>query len=70
MYGKTVYREIKSLRPQIPVILMSGYDEEIALRGLAIESSDEFIQKPFGIAPLMERVQRRIERSGNGTWTG
>ena len=59
--GDDVFQELRFIRPDIPVILMSGYTEEDVtgrFNGLGIVG---FLQKPFGRAKLLETVHEAID---------
>jgi len=51
MDGRELARRMLSLRPQMKVMLMSGYE----VSGLA-ETGWPFIVKPFGIQELAQRI--------------
>jgi PAS domain S-box-containing protein len=62
--GLEAFREIHRIRTDVPVILMSGYNEEDATscfdgRGLA-----GFLHKPFKPAELREKLRAVLEGSG------
>ncbi|MFP4667567.1 MAG: ATP-binding protein [Desulfobacterales bacterium] len=58
MKGPEVYREISRFHPQIKVLYMSGYTGD-GLAGQGITERDrEFIQKPFSIRELADKVNR------------
>jgi len=52
MDGIATFRELKRLRPEIPVILCSGYDEQQARQHFAGEGLAGFVQKPFTLQML------------------
>jgi PAS domain S-box-containing protein len=54
--GEETFREIHRIRPQTPVILMSGYNEEEAGARFAGKGLAGFIQKPFGPDVLLDRI--------------
>ncbi len=59
--GVDALREIVALRPNVKVILSSGYSEEDAMRmakGLPIA---EFAQKPYGVDELIALVKKVVE---------
>jgi CheY-like chemotaxis protein len=57
MGGVATLREIQRVRPELPVILCSGYSEQEALRQIPDGGIAGFIQKPFGPAELRARIQ-------------
>ncbi|HUE30649.1 MAG TPA: PAS domain S-box protein [Verrucomicrobiae bacterium] len=50
--GDRVFREIRTIRPDACVILMSGYSDEKATDGLAEAGLAGFLRKPFSVADL------------------
>jgi len=50
--GDRVFREIRTIRPDACVILMSGYSDEKATGGLAEAGLAGFLRKPFSVADL------------------
>jgi len=47
MDSSTVYRHLRGLRPDLPVVLMSGYNREDALEKSAGMDLAGFLHKPF-----------------------
>ena len=66
MDGISTFREMKRLRPDIPVILCSGYDEKEATQHFTGEGLSGFIQKPYGLEELKSTLERVLKRSGTG----
>ena len=50
--GDRVFREIRTIRPDACVILMSGYSDEKATGGLAEAGLAGFLRKPFSVGDL------------------
>jgi PAS domain S-box-containing protein len=61
MSGRTLSEQIRSRRPGIRVLFMSGYADEAVLRHGVLESSMEFLQKPFTAAGLARRVRAALD---------
>jgi PAS domain S-box-containing protein len=57
MDGISTFREIRRLRPDVPVLLCSGYDEQEATHHFAGEGLTGFIQKPFGLQDLRNKLE-------------
>jgi two-component system, cell cycle sensor histidine kinase and response regulator CckA len=57
MDGSAVFREMKRLQPEMPVILSSGFNEEAALSTFGEQRPARFLQKPF----RLEALQRMID---------
>ena len=51
-----LFRVIKSRRPAIKVLISSGYDESTALSGFGEDRPDGFIQKPYWMEMLRDKV--------------
>ncbi len=45
--GQLLGRRVRSDRPELPVIYMSGFSPDIAGRDLELQPGEAFIQKPF-----------------------
>ncbi len=70
MGGVETFRRVHELRPDLPVIVMSGYTDSEVARHFGSRSPSAFLQKPFTAARLLEKVQtvlgsaRRAARNG------
>jgi CheY-like chemotaxis protein len=63
--GMELARRAASLRPDVPVLFMSGYtDHDIVRRGL-LDSDQPFLQKPFTPDALIRRVADLLEQNKN-----
>jgi DNA-binding response OmpR family regulator len=65
--GHAVLREVRSGRPDLPVIIMTGagmVDERV--RGLD-EGADDYLAKPFVFAELMARIRAVLRRGSRTT---
>jgi CheY-like chemotaxis protein len=60
--GEDTYRQLKSLKPGLPVIVSSGYDEMEAERRFGGEAGMDFIKKPYVAQKLAQKVQAVLER--------
>ncbi len=58
MDGVETLREVKKTRPDIPVVIMSGYTEHDTLQRFAEVSPDGFIQKPFNMGALQKAISQ------------
>ena len=63
MDGPTLVRHAKGLRPDMPVIFMSGYAEEAFRRNDEKAEDLHFLPKPFGLKQLAAKVKEVL--SGN-----
>jgi len=55
--GVEVFRELRRIRPDLKVILMSGYNEEDATSVFAGKGLTGFLQKPFSLKDMQARVK-------------
>ena len=56
MDGVDAFREIRTLSETVPVLLMSGYNEQDAVMRFAGKGLAGFVQKPFTVEMLRERL--------------
>lgn len=57
MSGLETLAGIRKIRPDVPVILSSGYHEDEVVSHMGDDAASAFIQKPYGAAALMERLR-------------
>ena len=62
MSGEEALEQLKAIRPDVPVILASGYDQTEAMRRFTGKPLAGFIQKPFTAAHLAEQVKLALEQ--------
>jgi PAS domain S-box-containing protein len=66
--GEETFRELRRIRPDVKVILSSGYNEYDAVNRFAGKGLAGFIQKPYRPVDLMAKVRSVISgRNGNGS---
>ncbi len=58
MDGAALVQEIRRRRPRLPVIITSGYAEEIARAGLELETDVVFLPKPYLLGAMVDAVRR------------
>lgn len=56
MDGPTVLKELRRIKPDLPVILSSGYSEPETKRRLSGENVASFIQKPYQLRVLAKTI--------------
>jgi signal transduction histidine kinase/CheY-like chemotaxis protein len=56
--GPDTFRALRRIRPDVKVVLTSGYSEQDALSGLADEGLCGFLQKPYRPGDLISTLQR------------
>ncbi len=67
MNGEETFREIRRIRPDAKVVVMSGYNELETSERFAGKGVAGFVQKPYDIASLREQIQRVLEApAGDG----
>jgi FixJ family two-component response regulator len=54
--GEEVYREMRGIRPDVPVVVLSGYSEEHVAERFAGIGPVEFLAKPHKAADLIAKV--------------
>ena len=63
MDGEETFRALQAVRPDVAVILTSGYSEqEVARRFGGRKGPAGFLQKPFTVATLSEKLEEVLER--------
>jgi signal transduction histidine kinase/CheY-like chemotaxis protein len=60
MDGAETFAALRALRPDLPVVLMSGYDERETLERFPRESLAGFLRKPFVLADMAARMRNAI----------
>lgn len=55
--GDKVYSRLKKIKPDLKVLISSGYEEYTALKDISLEPSDRFIKKPFRMSELMLKIK-------------
>ena len=61
MDGAEAFIELRRLEPHVPVILMSGYNEQDAVSRLGSQDMAGFLQKPFQLEDLQEILRRILD---------
>ena len=61
MDGKKVFTEMKQLKPDLKVLISSGYDQKSAFSELGSNEPDGFIQKPYGFTSLKKKIMEILE---------
>jgi DNA-binding NtrC family response regulator len=61
MGGADAFREMHSINPAVPVILSSGYSEEDAVSGMNKQGLAGFIQKPYRVRTLLDKVEEILK---------
>lgn len=64
--GEEAFLEMKALREDVPVILMSGFDEEAARERFAGHGIAGFLRKPYEPEELVRIVQAAVHHEDSG----
>ena len=59
--GKETFLRLKSIRPQLKVLLASGYSINGAVEEILRKGCDGFIQKPFNVVQLSVKIRRILD---------
>jgi signal transduction histidine kinase len=65
MNGIETLKELRRLRPDVPIILSSGYPQQGSLRDAGDPRRTSFIQKPYLLADFAARLRDAIEQGAN-----
>jgi two-component system cell cycle sensor histidine kinase/response regulator CckA len=60
--GREIYEEIRSLRPDIKFIFISGYTADIILKKGIVEEGIDFVTKPFSKNEILRKVRHVLDR--------
>ncbi len=60
MNGNAVYPYLIKARPNLKVIVSSGYSNDGPVQEILDEGAEDFIQKPFTMAELSEKLKKII----------
>jgi len=60
MNGRELYRQIASLRPDMKVLYMSGYTDDVIAHHGVLDGQIEFLQKPFTVDGLVRKVREML----------
>ncbi len=63
MDGDTVIAELRRIAPHLPVLLMSGFNEQETIQRMGTRLPNAFLGKPFTIDGLLEKVQLCLKPS-------
>jgi len=60
--GSQLAKELKTLRPKIKVLYMSGYSEGVVSADKILDKDINFIQKPFGYNELGQKIREVLDK--------
>jgi PAS domain S-box-containing protein len=61
MSAEETLEHLHAIRPDVPVVLTSGYNQQDALRRFDSKNLAGFLQKPFAAGELVKRIQAALE---------
>jgi len=61
MNGKEVYEEIKTIRPDIRTIFMSGYSSDLLQSRFLLEDGLHYIAKPVSPVALLKTISQVLD---------
>jgi len=61
MSGRDTYERLKEINPNVRVLLSSGYDIDTQATEILDRGADGFIQKPFALKDLSQKIKRIME---------
>ncbi|MCP4375595.1 MAG: response regulator [bacterium] len=65
MDGEEAFRELRRIKPDVAVILCSGYNEQDATQRFAGKGLAGFLQKPYSMAELRAKLMQVFPNDGN-----
>jgi PAS domain S-box-containing protein len=66
MNGPELWKAVKSSHPETEVLFMSGYMDSEGIPKDLLSAGAPFLQKPFSVQQLVEKVKERLNRSDSG----
>ncbi|MBA7580232.1 Transcriptional regulatory protein QseB [subsurface metagenome] len=64
MSGRDTYDRLKEINPNVKVLLSSGYDIDTQATEMLDLGADSFIQKPFALKDLSQKIKKIMEKEG------
>jgi two-component system cell cycle sensor histidine kinase/response regulator CckA len=68
MSGKELFKRIAQIRPGIRGLFMSGYTADIIARRGVLDAGVDFIQKPFSLDILSQKIRKALDGLSAGPW--
>ena len=63
--GEQTYRELRLIKPDVKVVMSSGYNEQEVTQRFAGKGLAGFIQKPYKLSTLRDVIARVVEHTHN-----
>ncbi len=60
MGGMTLAKRLRELLPTIKILFISGYAEDTGILSELPRAGEDYLQKPFGLKELAEKVRRLL----------
>jgi CheY-like chemotaxis protein len=70
MNGEECLRALKGIRPEVPVVLSSGFNEAEAIHRFTGKGLSGFLQKPYRASVLAERVKATLGQAASAQSAG
>jgi two-component system cell cycle sensor histidine kinase/response regulator CckA len=64
--GRQVAEAVRSRRPGLKVLYMSGYTDDAVVRHGVFEATDDFLKKPFTLLALTRKVRSVLDGTSSG----
>jgi CheY-like chemotaxis protein len=58
MGGREAFRELRRMKPGIPVLLSSGYSMEGVVQEMLAEGANGFLPKPYGLSQVARAIRK------------
>ena len=63
MGGGEAHEPVKEINPKVKVLLSCGYSIDSPAKEILARGCDAFIQKPFGMEELSQRIMEILEKN-------
>lgn len=67
MSGIELLRELKRVRPELPVIMITAYADDVSRQQSLESGASDFLTKPIDFSELKQRLSGIIDQSGHST---
>ena len=61
MNGRELFEQMVVVRPELKVLYMSGYTDDIIVHHGVLDEGVSFLQKPFTVRGLTQKVRRVLD---------